>query len=216
MGTNGDVGLLARFDVDIHTVAAAALGTLVRVRNRAGAGAGAVWHSDEDPATGHSLILTNAHVIGRRPPQVDLSDGRTFAATVVAADQGLDLAALRIDAAGLAAISLGDSRTLRPGQWVMALGHPWGITGGLTAGVVIGSGRALPEMPLSEREWLALSLHLRPGHSGGPVVDAAGRLVGLNTVMVGPDVGLAVPVHVAKTFLKRALGAQAREGERVA
>ncbi|NLD71270.1 MAG: hypothetical protein GX649_00975 [Chloroflexi bacterium] len=216
MGTNGDVGLLARFDVDIHTVAAAALGTLVRVRNGAGAGAGAVWHSDEDPATGHSLILTNAHVIGRRPPQVDLSDGRTFAATVVAADQGLDLAALRIDVAGLAAISLGDSRTLRPAQWVMAVGHPWGITGGLTAGVVIGSGRALPEMPLSEREWLALSLHLRPGHSGGPVVDAAGRLVGLNTVMVGPDVGLAVPVHVAKAFLKRALGAQAREGERAA
>ncbi len=71
-------------------------------------------------------------------------------------------------------------------------------------------------MPLSEREWLALSLHLRPGHSGGPVVDATGRLVGLNTVMVGPDVGLAVPVHVAKAFLKRALGAQAREGERAA
>ena len=214
MEKNGGVDLLARFDADTHAVVARTLDALVRVRNGMGAGAGAVWHSDADVAHGHSLILTNAHVVGRHPPQVDLPDGRSFAATVVAADAGLDLAALRIDVAGLREIPLGDSRALRPGQWVLALGHPWGIAGGLTAGVVIGHGAALPEMPLSEREWIALSLRLRPGHSGGPVVDAAGRLVGLNAVMVGPEVGLAIPVHVAVAFLKRALHEQALSAER--
>jgi S1-C subfamily serine protease len=61
-------------------------------------------------------------------------------------------------------------------------------------------------MGLPGREWIAVSLHLRPGHSGGPLVDVQGRLVGINTMMAGPEVGLAVPVHVVKTFLRRALG----------
>ena len=61
---------------------------------------------------------------------------------------------------------------------------------------------SLPEMSLPRREWIAVSLHLRPGHSGGPLVDAHGQLVGVNTMMAGPEVGLAVPVHVVKTFLR--------------
>nr|HMN31215.1 hypothetical protein [Caldilineaceae bacterium] len=61
-----------------------------------------------------------------------------------------------------------------------------------------------PELRGDGREWLAASLHLRPGHSGGPMIDALGRLVGINTMMNGPDVGVAVPVHVAKHFLKQA------------
>ena len=73
-----------------------------------------------------------------------------------------------------------------------------------TAGVIAGVGKQLPEMPLSERDWIAVSLHLRPGHSGGPLVDDQGRLVGINTMMAGPDVGVAVPVHVVKRFLRDA------------
>jgi S1-C subfamily serine protease len=87
----------------------------------------------------------------------------------------------------------------------MALGHPWGVSGAATAGVVIGVGNDLPEMPWSDREWIAVGLHLRPGHSGGPLVDAQGRLVGINTMMTGLEVGMAVPVHVVKAFLKQAL-----------
>ena len=88
---------------------------------------------------------------------------------------------------------------------MLALGFPFGVTGGATTGVVIGSGTNLPELANNGREWIAASLHLRPGHSGGSMVDAQGRLVGINTMMNGPDVGMAVPVHVAAAFLKRAL-----------
>ena len=109
-----------------------------------------------------------------------------------------------IDASDLPAIELGRSQQLRPGEWVLALGHPWGQIGAATGGVVIDPCADLPEMETG-REWLTVSLHLRPGHSGGPLIDAQGRLVGINTMMNGPDVGVAVPVHVVKRFLRESL-----------
>jgi serine protease Do len=124
---------------------------------------------------------------------------------VLAHDRRLDLAALSVEARELSAIELGDSRRLRPGEWVFALGHPLGVRGGITGGVVIGLGDDWVEGPLAGREWLMVGLHLRPGHSGGPVFDGQGRMVGINTAMESPDVGLAVPVHVAKTFLQDSL-----------
>ena len=90
----------------------------------------------------------------------------------------------------------------------MAVGHPWGVVGAATAGVVIGVGQHWPEGTGSEREWIGVNLNLRPGNSGGPLIDSQGRLVGINTVMTGPEVGLAVPVHVVKAFLVEALGSR--------
>jgi S1-C subfamily serine protease len=102
----------------------------------------------------------------------------------------------------------------------MALGHPWGVAGAVSGGVVIGVGAEWPELPRGRQErgrvsrekkesrggeWLVASLQLRPGHSGGPMIDAHGRLVGINTMMAGPGVGVAVPVHVVKRFLQQAL-----------
>ncbi|MFN7209684.1 MAG: trypsin-like peptidase domain-containing protein [Aggregatilineales bacterium] len=84
------------------------------------------------------------------------------------------------------------------GSWVFALGFPYGVESGMSGGVVIGSGVG--------REWLALSLRLRPGHSGGLLLNAAGELVGINTLISGPEVGFAIPVHVVKRFLKAQLG----------
>lgn len=173
--------------------------SLVQIRNgRRGAGAGTIWHPQ-------GLIVTNAHVAGRGPLTVELPDGRVFPAEILAADGEVDIAALRIDAADLPTIQLADSRAVRPGQWVTAVGHPWGVTGAATAGVVIGMGRAWPEMPPAKRDWIVVSLHMRPGHSGGPLVDVRGRLVGINTMINGPDVGFAIPAHVVVDFLKRAL-----------
>jgi serine protease Do len=178
--------------------------SLVQVTNgtngRNGAGAGTIWHPD-------GLILTNAHVVRQRSIHVTLADGQVLTARVLAYDRDLDLAALGVDASDLSTIGLGDSKRLQPGDWVLALGHPWGVVGAVTAGVVAGIGARLPEMPLADREWIAVGLHLRPGYSGGPLVDAHGRLVGINTIMAGPDVGLAVPVHVVKVFLHQALSA---------
>jgi S1-C subfamily serine protease len=128
-----------------------------------------------------------------------------LAARRLAFDADYDLAALSVEAADLPAMAMGDSRELRAGDWVMALGHPWGVRGAATAGVVIDVG-VPPEMGRIRRELVQVGLHLRPGHSGGPLLDRNGDLVGVNTMMAGPNVGLAVPVHVAKRFLRQALG----------
>lgn len=169
---------------------------LVEIHNgRGGAGAGIIWRRD-------GLIITNAHVLSRGHLKVKLPDGRVLPARTVAYDTEHDVAALAVDANDLEPIPVGDSRVLKPGEWVMALGHPWGIVGAASAGIVIGTGAELPEMP-GNREWIAVSLHLRPGHSGGPLVDMRGCVVGINTMINGPDVGVAVPVHVVKQFLDR-------------
>lgn len=174
--------------------------SLVQISNgRGSAGAGTIWHAD-------GLIITNAHVIaGHHTLKVTLPDGRILPARLLAADPNQDLAALSVEANDLPTVILGESKQLRPGQWVLALGHPWGVLGAATAGIVIDTGTP-PEMPRNRGEFLQVGLHLRPGHSGGPLVDDQGRLVGINTMITGPEVGLAVPVHTVKSFLRQALG----------
>lgn len=180
--------------------------SLVKVgNNRNGAGAGTVVHAD-------GLILTNAHVVHHGSIEVILSDQRKLPAQILAYDPELDLAALSVNAHHLATIELGDSKSLQPGQLVFALGHPWGIANAVTAGSIINVGLP-PEIPNRAREFIQAGLHLRPGHSGGPMVDAQGRLVGINTMITGPEVGLAVPVHVIKHFLREHLRVQPKNEE---
>ena len=192
--------LLQQINNDLGDLVAGVKRSLVQVLSGdQGGGSGSIWHPD-------GLIVTNAHVVRTRTPQVVLPDGTRLAARVLAQDHHLDVAALSVAETGLPSIELGDSRALQPGQWVTALGHPWGIKGAATGGVVIGVGSNLPEMPEDDRELIVVGLQLRPGYSGGPLVDDQGRLVGLNTMMVGPEVGVAVPVHVVKKFLRERLG----------
>ena len=191
--------LLNELNAALSGVVESAQRSLVQIHNgRHGAGAGIVCHPE-------GLIVTNAHVVDHPGLRVVLADERVLPARLLAHDAQRDLAVLTVDTAGLPAIELGDSRRLQPGQWVFALGHPWGVTGAATGGVVIGVGAEWPEMPRSGQEWVVVNLHLRPGHSGGSLVDAQGRLVGINTLMTGPDVGVAVPVHVVKAFLRQTL-----------
>jgi len=122
--------LLQELNHDLSKLAEEAQRSLVSISNgRRGAGAGTIWHPD-------GLILTNAHVVQLRSPKVTLPDGRTAPARVLAHDKVLDLAALSVDAADLPTIELGDSQRLQPGEWVLALGHPWGVDGAATAGTV--------------------------------------------------------------------------------
>lgn len=187
--------LLRELNTGLAAVAEAARASLVQISNgRRGHGAGTVWSAD-------GLIVTNAHVARQEVVQVTLPDGRTLRARLIARHPSHDLAVLKADASDLQPIQPGDSRALRPGQWVLALGHPWGVTAAATAGVVIGVGEGIPENPAPGLEWVAASLHYRPGHSGGPLVDAQGRMVGIGTVMAGPDVGLAVPTHIVAAFI---------------
>jgi serine protease Do len=194
--------LLQQINEDAALVSDRVLDSLVQVNNgQRGVGSGAIWRSD-------GLILTNAHVIlGRRGQvsnalSVTLRNGQDYSARLVAYDTQRDLAALHIDAPNLPPIEIGDSRRLHAGELVLALGFPWGIKGGATTGVVIGNGDDLQELGDGKREWIAASLHLRPGHSGGPMVDSQGKIIGINTLMNGPEVGVAIPVHIAEEFLK--------------
>ena len=191
--------MLQQLNVEMAAIAQDVRKSLVQIKNgrRGGAGAGTIWHPD-------GLILTNAHVVQRPSLRVTLPDGRTLPARVLAHDDGLDLAALAVDGTDLPTAELGDSRQLRPGEWVVAMGHPWGVVGAVTAGIVIDVGVPV-EMAALGRDLIQVSLRVRPGNSGGPLADSSGRLVGINTMMAGPKVGLAVPVHVVKSFLREAL-----------
>lgn len=196
--------LFAQLNQELAALSSAVMSSLVQVINRGrGAGAGAIWQSD-------GIIITNAHVVQDRHGAdsqaltVRLHDGRELPAHILAADTQIDLAALQVDARNLPTIQHGDSHALQPGDMVVALGFPFGIQGGTTTGVVIGTGTNLPEIRETRKEWIAASLHLRPGHSGGPMVDGAGRLVGINTLMNGPEVGIAIPVHVVAAFMAQA------------
>ncbi|MBZ0310512.1 MAG: serine protease [Anaerolineae bacterium] len=188
--------ILSQVNMALAGVASRVLSSLVEVSAGHGGGAGTIWHPD-------GLIITNAHVVSRGEIHVRLPDGNRLPAQLLAYNPQLDLAALSVEAHDLPTIELGKSKELRPGQFVTAIGHPWGVQGAATSGVVIGSDD-LPEI-MTGREWVMVSLHLRPGHSGGPLVDTSARLVGINTVMTGPDVGGAVPVDVVKRFLKHTL-----------
>ncbi len=195
-------GIAQQLDSDLASVVEEARRSLVQVRNgHRGGGAGTIWHSK-------GLIVTNAHVVGRgSAASVILPDERELPARVLARDERRDLAALVVDAGDLPTVQLGDSKSLQPGQWVVAVGHPWGIQGAISAGIVIGLGPAWPDGHERGRDYVLVSLHLRPGHSGGPLVDTEGRLVGINTMINGPDVGVAVPVDEVKAFLRESLRA---------
>ena len=190
-----------QLNADMTSVVQSAKRALVQVHHgRRGTGAGTIWHSD-------GLIVTNAHVVSGGSLRVTLSSGVTLPARTLAQDPELDLAALMVDAKYLPTMEVGNSRDIKPGQWVIALGHPLGVKEAATAGVIVGAGSWEQETPKPKREWIINNLSLRPGHSGGPLLDVHHRLIGINTIMTGPDTGLAVPSHVIKAFLKERVGA---------
>ena len=200
------IELLQQLNKEISTVIETASRSLVKVGHVRGngAGSGTILHAN-------GLILTNAHVIDHGPVEVTLLNDHTLPARILASDPEQDLAVLSIETDNLPTIELGNSKSLQPGQLVFALGHPWGVPGAVSAGSVIDVGLP-PELPQLAREFIQVGLQLRPGHSGGPMVDVQGRLVGLNTMITGPTVGLAVPVHTIKTFLRQRLGAEQKSG----
>lgn len=166
-----------------------------------GAGSGVVWRAD-------GLVVTNAHVVGdARRVVVELTDGRAFDAEVTRVDARRDLAALRIDALHLPAAPRGDPGALRPGQLVVALGHPWGVRNSLAVGVVHASSRVSGR----EGRWVRADVRLAPGNSGGPLADAWGRVVGINAMVVR-GLAYAVPSDDVERFADAALGGERKGG----
>lgn len=162
---------------------------LVRAGGR-GSGSGIVWSSD-------GVVVTNAHVVRGAHPDVQLWDGREFRAKVLSRDPQRDLAQLRIDAANLPASSTTDSSRVRPGELAIAVGNPMGFVGALATGVIHGVG---PIRGLGVRSWVQADLRLAPGNSGGPLADARGCVIGINTMVAG-RLALAIPSNAVRDFL---------------
>ena len=155
-----------------------------------GSGSGVIWSSD-------GLLVTNAHVVRSTRPTVQLWDGREFEAAVHSQDPLRDLARLHINATNLPAAFAADSSQLRPGELAIAIGNPMGFVGALATGVIHGVG---PLRGLGPHSWVQAEVRLAPGNSGGPLADARGQIVGINTMVAG-RLALAIPSNTVRDFL---------------
>lgn len=137
-----------------------------------------------------------------REDRVDvvLDDGRKLTGIVAARHPDRDLAVVKIAAEGLHAARLGDSSTVRPGQLVIAVGHPPGLRSAATAGIVVAAGQAATLEGPRTGDWLQTDVTLRPGNSGGPLVDARGGVIGINT-MVSGRLSLSIPSSAVERFV---------------
>lgn len=198
------------FGFDLNTAVAEAMAaitqraqdSLVVVQNgRRGSGAGIIWRRD-------GLIVTNNHVAGRMSGQVILPDGRQVPARLVREEAEIDLAILQVDAPGLPVATIADSRAARVGQLVLAVGHPWGQKGAVTAGVISGLVKGRTRGDRGFVDLVRTDASLAPGNSGGPLVDASGAVIAINTMIVGGDQGIAIPSHVVQDLLTEIVGVQ--------
>jgi serine protease Do len=155
-------------------------------------------------------ILTAFHVV-RAPTQIEikLPDGRMFDARLAASDETLDLAVLKVDAGDLPAAELGDSDELRVGQWVLAIGNPFGLESTVTAGVVSAVHREGPGVD-RPGDFIQTDAAINPGNSGGPLVNLRGKVVGINSAIYTKSggyegIGFSIPINLARSLLARAM-----------
>src|SRR5580658_47306 len=152
-------------------------------------------------------VLTNAHVVADASVvTVKLTDRREFTAKVIGVDRRSDIALIKIAATGLPTVRFGDSTHLRPGQWVVAIGAPFGFENSVTAGVVSAIGRPLPDEnggAGSDVRFIQTAAAINPGNSGGPLFNLDGQVIGINSQIcsrTGGDMGMsfAIPIDVAR------------------
>lgn len=164
----------------------------VRLRGSRSGGSGVVWSAS-------GMVLTNAHVARAADAEVELWDGRRLPARLASRDQRRDLALLRIAATDLEPASPGDSGALRPGELVIAVGSPLGFAGAVSRGAIHSIGLIAGMGP---QPWIRADVRLAPGNSGGPLANARGQVIGINTAIVN-GLGVAIPSNAAAEFLER-------------
>ena len=150
------------------------------------------------------FIITNNHVIeGADKIKVKLMDGREFKASIKGRDPMTDLALIKIDSPShdLPALPLGDSNAIRVGDWVMAVGNPFGLSHTVTVGIISAKGRVIGAGPYDD--FLQTDASINPGNSGGPLVNLNGEVVGINSAIVasGQGIGFAIPSSMAKSII---------------
>ncbi len=146
-------------------------------------------------------ILTNNHVVENADDiKVTLADGRSYQAEVRGADPKTDIALIKIDAENhLPVAVLGDSDALEVGEWVMAIGNPFGLKHTVTVGVVSAKGRTIGTGPYDD--FIQTDASINPGNSGGPLINMKGEVVGINTAIIGQGIGFAIPVNLAREIM---------------
>ncbi len=170
----------------------------------------------ETEATGSGVIvdavqgyvLTNAHVVENASNiEVTTKDNRRLRARLIGRDPDTDIAVLQIPAAGLTAVSMGDSDRLQVGDFVLAVGNPFGLGQTVTSGIISALGRSGLGIEGYE-DFIQTDASINPGNSGGPLVDLQGRIVGINTAIVAPTggnvgIGFAVPINMARQVMEQ-------------
>ncbi len=149
------------------------------------------------------IVVTNNHVVkGAKTVSVTLSDGSTYKAKIIGTDAKTDLAVLKIDAGkALPYVELGSSATVEPGEWVVAMGNPFGLGGSVTAGIVSALGRDIGDGPYDK--FIQIDAPINEGNSGGPLFDQHGQVIGINTAILSPSggsvgIGFAIPSDMVK------------------
>ncbi len=154
-------------------------------------------------------VLTNHHVIdGADSVKVKLSDGREFVAKVVGSDNETDVALLKIDASGLPALRIGDSKLLKPGQWAVAIGSPFGFDHSVTAGIISAVGRSNRFAQQQYVPFIQTDVAINQGNSGGPLLNTRGEVVGINSQIFSKSGGymglsFAIPIDLAMGAVKQ-------------
>jgi serine protease Do len=176
--------------------------SVVQVRGRGpGGGSGVVWR---DGAT----VMTNFHVVAGVGERLEIlaHDHRRAAARLIAGNPRLDLALLAVTDGDLPPAPIGDSTRLRVGELVFAVGNPWGNRGVVTAGIVSGVGELPAPRGEQPASFIRSDVRLAPGNSGGPLLNARGEVVGINAMIFGGDLSVAIPSHVAQGWAERLPG----------
>ncbi len=167
-------------------------------RKQQGMGTGFIISAD-------GYILTNNHVVnGADEIMVKLSDGRDIRAELKGTDDKLDVALLKIiDKSPLPFAELGDSDRLEVGEWVMAIGNPFGLAHTVTAGIVSAKGRVIGSGPYDD--YIQTDASINPGNSGGPLFNGSGKVIGINTAIIanGQGIGFAIPINMAKSVVEQ-------------
>jgi serine protease Do len=179
--------------------------SMVILRNgHLGLGAGVIWQHD---AQDNAIILTNHHIIAHsRKIRVITSEGSEYHPEILSTNRFLDLSLLRIEAKNMPSALIVDSNNLRVGDFVYAVGHPWGQPNTVTAGLVSSIGKLHVHGREQPIDIIRSDARLAPGNSGGPLINANGKVIGINTMIIGGDQGIAIPSFVASTFVKEEIG----------